>query len=174
MFLKAVERERSADVKEIADMQKLLNVARQANAFTTATGNVGTGEDDLISYALPDGILTNNGQRLEFEAAFTFASNVNNKRIKLKFGGTTIYDSGALALNGGGAVLRAVIIRTGASAQVYSVTVDASLALLANMASVGTAAVDLTAPVTFKATGEATSNDDIIQKYLTVNWWPGG
>jgi hypothetical protein len=55
---------------------------------TTAVGNVGSGEDNLMTFAVAAGLLGTNGWGLEILAAFQCAANANNKTIKLYFGGT--------------------------------------------------------------------------------------
>jgi len=64
-------------------------------------GNVGTGEDNLITYTVPGNLLTVNLDRIKFTSAGTFAANINNKRIRVYFGTTVLLDTTALALNGG-------------------------------------------------------------------------
>lgn len=144
-----------------------------AHQSITAVGNVGTGEDTLITTTLQGNTLNTNGDRLRIRATFIFAANTNNKTLKGKYGATTFYDSTALAINDGTAVIEAVITRTGAATQNISVTVLSSNATLPNGCNVTTAAETLSpGSVTLSFTGEATSNDDISERELVIEYLP--
>ena len=138
-------------------------------ATVTPVGNVGTGEDDLCSAAIPAGILAVDGDSIEIEAWFSFAANGNNKQVKLYFGASAIYASGAVAQNGGKLHLRAIVTRTGATAQISVVTAGVSNgATMTADVQTGTPGETLSGAVTVKATGEATSDDDISQVAMTI------
>lgn len=131
------------------------------------TGNVGVGEDNLKTYALPANTLFMNQQAIEIIAWGTTAANGNNKTLKLYFGSTQLVTTGAVAANSKDWELRAVVVR-------LSNTSQQSIAR-GNFNGVSLAS-DLTVPgetlsgaVTIKCTGEATSNDDIVQRGLIVN-----
>lgn len=172
-FCRSVEVQRAQDIAEIAKLDRLTAPVRQLATNITAVGNVGAGEDDLISYTIPSGTLTRNGEYCEFEGAFTFAANGNNKRIRVKLGSTTLYDTTALALNNRAMSLHAIVIRTGAAAQTCMVKMLANDGVLAIASVAHTAATEsLAASVVFKFTGEATADNDIIQKFMTVKWYP--
>jgi hypothetical protein len=147
-------------------------VGGAAKVNTTSVGNVGAGEDDLMTYSVPANSLSTNGDFLEFSCAGTFAANVNNKRIRVKFGATTIVDTTALAINGGSWRCTGTIVRTGAATQKCSAVFTTDNALLVSTAKYVTAAETLSGAVTFKCTGEATSNNDIVQEIQTVKWFP--
>jgi len=141
-------------------------LARSIN--TTAVGNVNTGEDDLITYSVPAGTLAADGDSLEISAWGTFAANANNKTIKIKFGATTILDTGAVAANSGNWVIRATVVRTGAATQQCFATLVTDNATLTDIAKYTTAAETLANAITLKCTGEATTTNDIIQKGMKV------
>ena len=143
-----------------------------SNVNTTSTGNVGTGEDDLITYSLPANSLTRNGSYIEFEVAGTFAANANNKRIKIYFGATAIFDTTAQAFNAGSWTAKCTVIRTGATTQKASVQFASSNTLLTSSALYSTPAETLSSAVTIKCTGEATSNNDIVQELFTCKKYP--
>lgn len=134
---------------------------------STAVGNVGTGEDDLITYSVPANTLRTDGQYLRFEMAGTFAATGNDKRVRIKFGSTTLLDTDAIATSDlGGWIARGTILRTGAATQLC-MTEFYSLDYFAPPTFVA-ATETLSGALTLKATGEATANDDIIQKFLLV------
>ena len=132
-------------------------------------GNVGTGEDPLHSYTLPAAMLSANGQAIEVEVVVTFAANANNKRLKLHFGGTVIFDSTAVAQNGGTCVIRARVTRTGATTQrAFAYLVGGSS--LTDDAQYTTPGETLSGTVVIKTTGEATDNDDIVARVTAIRW----
>ena len=114
-------------------------------------------------------MLNADGQWIEIDAVFTFASNGNNKRIKLHFGGTAIYDSGAVAENGGSVVVRARIVRTGAATQRASAWVVGGT-LVVDDHQYATPAETLSRAITIKSTGEATTDNDIVATMTRVAW----
>jgi hypothetical protein len=113
------------------------------------------------------------GDSIEFENVVTFAANANNKQVKAYFGATQLYASGAQAQNGGSMVIKVRVVRTGAATQDAYVTVtNSSGSLFANVCAFTQPTETLSGAVTFKLTGEATSNDDILQKIMTVRHNP--
>lgn len=139
---------------------------------STAVGNVGVGEDDLITFSVPASTLNTNGDSIEFEMAGSYAANANNKQVKIKYGATTMFASGALAINNGAWSCKGRIVRTGAATQLYYIQFFTDNALLVASTKQGTAAETLSGAVTLKATGEATSNNDIQQTLNVVRFHP--
>lgn len=137
----------------------------------TAVGNVGTGEDDLMTYSVPASTLATDLDHIIVRGGGTCAANANNKNIKVKFGGTTVVTSGALALNGADWRFMGEIIRTSATTQKACFTLETSSALLVATVDYTTPGETLSGAVTLKVTGEATSNDDIKQEYMIVQWF---
>ena len=84
---------------------------------TQVTGTVT--ETSLKSFVVPAGTLGTNADALQVEAHFRVSADAFTKRFRLKFGGTTVADSGAVfngsALNQG--VVRATIMRISATSQ---------------------------------------------------------
>ena len=136
----------------------------------SATGNVTTGEDDLYSVALAANFLTVNGDEVVLEIAGTFAANANNKTIKVKFGGTTVFDTTALAFNAGSWFIRTTIVRTGASAQKAITEWSSSNTTLLSTCNYTTAAIDTTAGITFSVTGEGTNTNDIVKEFVRLKF----
>jgi len=144
-------------------------VAGTLNVNTTAVGNVTTGEDDLITYSVTGNTLGANSDYLSFEAAGIFAATINNKRIKVKFGATTLFDTGALAITTANDWrLHGTIVRTASNAYRAAVEFSSSSSVLSSSADYQTGTDDLTTALTLKLTGEATATDDIIQNYMVT------
>lgn len=128
----------------------------------TAAGNVGSGEDDLHSLTIAANVLANDGDSLDFISSGTFAANGNNKRVKTYFGGTVVQDTGTVAFNNLSWCLRTTITRltstTANVATLFSVTDNAH----SWGYSVTVTSLDFTNTIILKNTGEATSNNDIV------------
>lgn len=149
-----------------------LKVGININTNTTDVGNIGVGEDDLMTYTLPGGTLAVNGERLEFEMSFACAANGNSKTIKIYFGATS-YTFPAFTTSGTFVVARGTVVRTGAATQRFDLTVisdNGSVQVVG--ATYLTPTATLSSNVTIKATGTATTDNDIIQKVLTVKFIP--
>lgn len=160
-----------------AELRKALKLPRVLYSSTTAVGNVGTGEDDLISQSIAAATLSTDGDRLRITAVFKMASNTNVKRVRAHFGGTTVYDSGATGSHSNlSLVVQLIITRTAAAAQNAASWAALSDQNAATAPSFGglfsNPAETLANAVTFKFTGEATANDDIIQKEMLIEFLP--
>lgn len=96
-----------------------LGAPRVLTVNTTAVGNVGGGEDDLMSYTLPANSLSTNGQVLRLTAWGTTSAGAVIPRIRCYFGGTVISDSQNMAQNGLAEtwMVTAYVTRTGATTQ---------------------------------------------------------
>lgn len=135
----------------------------------SGTGNVGAGEDDLFTYTLPGGTLWRNGQGIEIQAFGTTAANGNNKRLKVYFGATVVADTGAVAANTDEWNVVVRVYRRGATVQ-YSIITASKFngAPITGTTTFTAPAETLSGDITIKCTGEATSNDDIVQRGLVV------
>ena len=137
------------------------------NNDSTAVGNVGAGTDDLITYSLSGNNLRTSGDFIEIDCFGTFAANANNKVISLVFGSTTIFTISPTAINSGSWNIKAKIIRTGSAIQEIIVSGNGTNAVL--IKTVYTSGAETLAnSLDIKCTAIGTSNDDILQKNLTI------
>lgn len=122
-------------------------------------GNTGSTETTLFSKTVETGTLNLNSSILDVTISGTTAANANNKRLKLYFGSSTVFDSGTTTLNNKSWVLRAQVIRNGGAAQIVfgQMTIDGSNPIV----SVGTTTEDLTQNATLYVTGTGVSSADI-------------
>lgn len=135
---------------------------------TTTVGNVGAGEDDLMSFTL-DTLLFGASGTYQFECFGTTAANANTKRIRAYVDGVLWYDSTALALNAEGWLVRiTVMIRTqlsnGTTGMVEFVVTTAAGAGYSVVTTFNAATVVGSCIV--KLTGESVSvpaTDDVVQ-----------
>lgn len=134
----------------------------------TEVGNVGSGEDNLITYSVVANTLGVNEEYLHFVASGIFAANGNNKTVKVYLGSTLLFSTGAVAFNGADWTIEGWIVREGASVQKCITKFNSSSTLLPASSDYVGATEDLTTTLTFKLTGEATSNNDIVQELLVV------
>ena len=70
--------------------------------FTTDASNTGTSETDLHSYTTPASTFASDGDKIFFDFGGTMPDATATITIKVYFGGTQIYTSGAIALSGTG------------------------------------------------------------------------
>lgn len=139
------------------------------NVNTTGVGNIGAGEDDLITYSVVGNTLAVDGDYLTFEAAGTFATSINNKRVRVKFGSTTLFDSGALAITTASDwTARGTIIRTSSTTFRAAIELSTSSATLTASSDYSTGTETLSGALTLKFTGEATANDDVRQELMVT------
>lgn len=137
-----------------------------AKSDVSTIGNVGTGEDNLLSFVIQANVLANNGDYFECDVFGEFAANANNKTLKCKLGASTIFNTGAVAFNTSNYRLNVKILRTGASAQKCIATFWSTDATTPFLQEINTTAVSLASNQTVQFTGEATSNDDITMLHL--------
>ena len=149
---------------------------------TTPTGNVGGGLDPLHSFSLLAGSLANDDDYLEVEYAGSFATNDNDKRIVVSFGGQTITTIGTGLFDIDAGNWRYEITYT----RLTSTTVLASLNLAwgfllrdgggtaGGNGLTAAAVAELTVPdldanaTTMLVQAEGTANDDIIQRLSKI------
>lgn len=144
------------------------------NVNTTSVGNVGAGEDNLMSYTLPANTLTANGKGIRVTAYFRNANNADTKTIRTKFGATTLDTvADATASAGMNVVVRAMIIRTGAATQIAfceTLVIQATGGASVTRASMTrtTPGETLSGTVVLQFTGQGTNDNDIQQDVLVV------
>ena len=147
----------------------------------TTTGNIGAGEDDLISYTIPAGQLAKDLQFHEFEVFGTFAANANSAQVKLWFDGVAFFDTGSIVFNG--LTWRAVgkIIRTGPATQKIEGEFGVSGTLLGALTTTtrffATDTATLSGATIFKVTGQDTggvpASNKVVQEGMIILQYQG-
>lgn len=160
------------DLRERIGGAKTYTLGGSLTTDTTAVGNFGTGEDDLITYSLQKNILNDAGDTIEITAYGTTAANANNKTIKLFLGSTELFSTGAVASNDKDWRIKATITRTGSATQKSIAAFSGDTVLVTQTADFVSGTEDFTTALTIKCTGEATSDDDVVQQGLTINIFP--
>lgn len=138
-------------------------------------GNVTTGETDLYSDSIAAGTLSTNGDKLEVEYGGVFVSSgTATREVKIYFGGTQIFDSGALTLSLSAAwTIYVTVIRVSATVvrTMTSMTTEgAALAAYTNYAEVTglTLANANVIKITGQAAGVGAATNDIVAKLGNV------
>lgn len=142
---------------------------------TTTTGNVGAGEDTLITYTIPAAQLGSNGDYLEFRVWGTCAANANTKDIKVYYGGTVISDGGVTVLNGVSWRCEGIIVRVTATTQTANSMLNAGAAVIA-LPTTTSPAETLSGTVVFKVTGTSAispADNDIVQNGMVLKYNQG-
>lgn len=146
--------------------------AYQLDANVIGGGNVSTFETSMVSYAVQTNVMAQTGYNIDIQAYGTFASNGNNKRIRLYFGSTVIYDTGSVAVNSGTWYINATIIRVDNNHQQSIVTMTSSNPTLSNSVQYTTPGQPLDRPNNIRCTGTATSTNDIVQIGQLIKLFP--
>lgn len=139
---------------------------------TTAVGNPGTtSEGDLMTTSLAANALNVNQKGGEWKLAGKFAANGNDKRLRIKFGSATIYDSGVITDNGTRWTAEVRFYRTASNAQKISILVMKGTAIVLN--DVLTATETDSNAITLKATGQSPTTgaaNDVTQEEQKVDF----
>lgn len=160
--------ESDTSVHGLADTAKLATKVVQS---TAQTGNIGLEEDTILTVTIPAATLAANGDALVAEAAGTIATSINQKRMKVKFGSTTIFDTGATGIPISAAIdwsIQVRIIRTGAATQKCAVTMNTNNATLASYCDYTTPAETLANALALFVTGEAVLDNEVVGEFLDV------
>lgn len=139
---------------------------------TTAVGNPGTtSEGDLMTTSLGANALNVNQKGVEWKLSGKFAANGNDKKLKIKFGGTTLFDSGVITDNGTRWNAEVRIYRTGSNAQKIAIVVMKGTAIVLN--DVLTATETDSNAITLKATGQSPTTgaaSDVTQEEQKIDF----
>jgi hypothetical protein len=154
-------------IPDLADFMKSIGLPKRILQDFTTVGNVGAGEDNLMSGTIPANTLKENGGAIHFVAFGRHAANANAKEVKVKIGGTAILASGAVALNDQRWKVEGWIVRDGVGDQRAYVVYMSSTTLVQTYTDL---TKDETTALVLLFTGEATSNDDVRQDALMVDY----
>lgn len=147
------------------------------DASTATVGNVGSGEDDLYVLSIPANTLNVNKDKLEFEMHGLFANNANVKRLRLRFGGTLFFDSGASygPQNEQWRIVGSLYRASATLAHCVVVLTSGTIATVTDIDMVQRAEIAVamnSGSKDLKLTAEATADDDVQTKGATVKFFP--
>lgn len=145
----------------------------------TDAGNTGTTETDLFSATTAANTLSANGAKIEAQYAGMFVSSATaTRRLKIYFGGTAIFDSGALTLTLSATWdIYVSIIRVSATVVRCSVsmtTEGAALAAYTQYTEITGMTLSSTniLKITGTAAGTGAATNDVVAKLGAVYWFP--
>lgn len=128
--------------------------------------NTGSDETDLMSYTIEQGTLSQLGSSILIFACGNTNANANNKTLNLKLGATTLFTTGAVALNNIDWVLQAEVVFAGGTAQIsYAVFNRNGGSPIINTT---TATENFANSLTIKITGTGVATGDI-----DCTYWKG-
>lgn len=142
---------------------QLTNAPFKLRTTNGPTGNVSNTETTMASFQLNFNTLTEIGQSIMITACGKTAANGNNKTFKLKLGSTTLFDSGALALNDKDWTFRGEIIGNGSASQIFYGEFCSNGSSPVVVTTTGSE--DLGTNLTVAFTGTGTTTGDIQQYY---------
>lgn len=168
-------------VKSSLDTAGYANVGGTLKVNTTTTGNIGAGEDNLISYTVPANTLANDGEYLEFDCWGSFAATATLKQLRL-YVDTAQFDTTSLLLNGKPWRAHGKIVRTDNThcSVACEFTVGGTLLSSVN-GTVVTVSVANPNPLdansfVFKVTGQdngiTPADNAVIQNAMILKWYP--
>jgi hypothetical protein len=147
------------------------------NRFST-TGNTTTTETDLVSNTIAAGQLTADGDKLKAEYGGNFAGNATaSARIRVYFGGTSIFDTTAISVPAAASwVAKVTIIRASSSSVRYMISLTTEEAPLAAYTSVGevtglTLSNTNVLRISGQASGGGAASNDITLLLSEVNYY---
>lgn len=139
--------------------------------YFTSQGNVTTSETDLYTTILAASQLVANGDKLEVEYGGVFVSSATaTRQLKIYFGGSIIFDSGALTLSLSSAwTIYTSVIRVSSSVIRYMISMTTEGAALAAYTAVGeltglTLSNTQVLKITGQAAGVGAATNDIVAK----------
>lgn len=136
----------------------------------SAVGNVGTGEDDLISEDIAANTLSSSGKGVHIRAWGTFANNGNSKTARFYVGATNVATRTAGLNYATTWEFEGLILSTGTNTQKYIIhsraTVSSGIAY--DLVVSGTLSETDSSAITLKTTGDATANDDVLAEGIVI------
>jgi len=111
-------------------------------------------EEDLMSYTLPGGTLSTNKDVVEILVWGAFSAAARTKQIRVKFGATTIFNTGSASFGATDFLIRVRVYRTGAATQVSIAEFAGDTVLVTTTALRAAPTETLASDVTIKVTSE--------------------
>jgi|GEM_PF-2609025 len=138
------------------------------NSQYTDIGNVGAGEDNLMTYTLAAGKLASNGDRLVVRTSATTSSAANAKTWKLYVFGSIVQTVTAPTGQAYNIVADIEIIRVNSATVRVQGDVQTTVGGNQPMGDIG--GLTLANSQIIKCTGTGTSDNDVVQKTMTVEY----
>jgi hypothetical protein len=140
----------------------------------SSVGNVGGGEDNLMTYTTPTNLLDANGCLIRVTACGLFAANGNTKTVKMYFGAQELTAAQVTgAFNGKGWRLQSEIIRLAASGAAAQMASFSGVAVTSAFANFSNPSETSGGAIVIKCTGEsgAAASNDVVQSMMIVEFF---
>jgi len=128
-------------------------------------GNVGTGEDDLMSYTMLADVMNDANRGIRVIAWGITAANSNQKTTNLYFGATILRMIGPVPSNNASWRIEATILRVTETTQKAS---GQSIIATNSNSDISSPTEDLSTDTIIKVTGEGTVDDDVLQEGMVI------
>lgn len=142
------------------------------NSTAIVQSTAGGADTTLFSQSIQAGSLAEAGDAIAFEVSCVYAANANNKRMRINFGGSTIWDSSALPINNGSTTVLGRIMRVSATAQRYHLAIHSGSASLLGLSYAGGITENLANAINLSVIGNGTSLGDISGWMFHVGYIP--
>lgn len=145
-----------------------------SSIFSNAGNAAGSGDTDLHSYTVPANTLATDGDFIAGRMAVTFANNANNKRFRVLFGGTAIFDTASTAaLSNISGDFTSTIMRIDSDSVRVIISFNANSSVFTSVAVYTQIdSLSFTGGLILKAVGNGVAADDVVQRMTTVEWHP--
>lgn len=140
--------------------------------FASSLANSGTSETNLFLHTIPGSTFSATGAKVEGYVALNYAATANNKRIRIYFGSTVIYDSQNQAINSGTGLVTFRVMATGSVTARAACTWNASVTLKADCSQVDVGSLDFASGIVIKVTGQGGASGDITAKLGSIQYIP--
>jgi hypothetical protein len=145
----------------------IIDTLRRILSLFTTTNNVTTGETTLGTIPT-DGISTD-GSFIQFEVSGRISATAGTKKLKVKYGGVTVFDSGDMAISTATNYhIRGIIMRTAAGTQKTSGTIITS-STVTGFCDYKATTVDNSVAQDLIVTGQAGATNDIYCEFFIAN-----
>lgn len=162
--------------RRFSNISTVINQALRANyLLTSQTGSAsstGSTEITLMSTNVQPNTIAKAGTKIVIEAFGTFATNANNKQLKLYFGSTVLYTTTSSAANGGIWSFTATVITTGTNTEYTSTNFNSSNVIFTSSINYLMPTEVLSAILNIKVTGKGSSTGDITESGLLITVYP--
>jgi hypothetical protein len=143
------------------------------NSSATTVFNTSSSEETLYTYTVPASQLVSDKDQLVANITGQAGAAGGTRQVKLKFGGTTIFDSGTYAdATGSYFDIKCKIVRTGAATQKVIVTWRSNNAAVPYLMTYTDTTITLSSTAVFELTGQSGATTQIGFQMGDISYLP--
>lgn len=163
----------SSDLTSSTVLPYVNSPVRTMSSVYTSVGNVGTGDDDLITYTLPGGTLASDGDRLIVRARAATTTAANGKSFTFYVFGTSVFSRTDASSTGSSTVVEFELFRVSSTEVslrgiVWNQFGGSWTGTLLSQSITG---LTLASDNVIKGVGNGTNNDDVTQYTQSVEYY---